>query len=391
MKYFIYQGNDHDCGFAALKMYLATIFKDKSYLYIPKPTKRGSYTADDLAEIAAKYGAQIETCGCTKDYLEHLEIPCITLIDDNHVVMIKKRGKRYLTLYDPGRGKVKIRKEEFLRRWRCVIQYCDDQQYLTSKLPKTRQYLISPKLEIITNAFSLLSAGLLILTFYLLNKAENFLYSLVFLSLFVVCQIIDRVLLYKQVYNFDRTYLPNYFGIKENCSKTKYAEYIDYKRKFFTFNRQLIASVLIAFSITFLLCFNDFRNVFALLALILCKVLELIIFSRKEQDTKNVIAEIESRDFTNPENAKENALSANIKADGQVFMNSIKEIYYIFMSFVFAVMMMFINGTMGCNYVIFHFVMYYAGFTAYNHLLEGLSLKKENKMLERRFFDSCNL
>ena len=249
--------------------------------------------------------------------------------------------------------------------------------------------LVYESLEVLYS--TLFSAGLLILTFYLLNKAENYLYSLVFLSLFVLCQIIDRILLYKQVYNFDKTYLPKYFSIKENCSKAKYAEYIEYKRKFFTFNRQLIASVLIAFSITFLLIFNDFRNVFALLALILIKVLELIIFSRSQQDVKNYIAEVESRDFNDIENAKENALEANIRANGQIFFNSLKEIFYIFMSFVFAIVMMFVSGTMGCNFVIFHFVMYYAGFTAYNHLLNGLSLKKENQMLERRFFDSCNL
>ena len=390
MKYFIYQGNDHDCGFAALKMYLATLFKDKSYLYIPKPSKRENYTVDDLAQIASRYGVELETCGCTKNYLESLEIPCITLIDESHVVMVKRRGKRFLTLYDPGRGVVKIKKEEFLRRWRCVIQYCDD-LYITSKIPKIRQYLISPKLEVLTNSFSLLSAGLLILTFYLLNKAENFLFSLVFLSLFVACQILDRILLYKQVYSFDQKYIPKYFGVKENCNKKRYMEYADYKRKFFTSNRQLIASILVAFCITFLLCFNDFRNVFALLALILFKVLELLIFSRSEQNAKNYIAEIENRDFKDITSSRDNALEANIKADGQIFINSTKEILYIFLSFVFAVVMMFVSGAAGCNYVIFHFVMYYAGFNAYNRMLDGLSNKKEDKMLERRFFDSCNL
>ena len=52
MKYFIYQGNDHDCGFAALKMLLANLAKDKSYLYIPKPAKREYYTLEDLNDIA---------------------------------------------------------------------------------------------------------------------------------------------------------------------------------------------------------------------------------------------------------------------------------------------------------------------------------------------------
>ena len=40
MTYFTYQGNDHDCGFACLKMLLATLNKNKSYLYLDKEGKR---------------------------------------------------------------------------------------------------------------------------------------------------------------------------------------------------------------------------------------------------------------------------------------------------------------------------------------------------------------
>ena len=156
-------------------------------------------------------------------------------------------------------------------------------------------------------------------------------------------------------------------------------------------NRQLIASVLIAFCVTFLLCFNDFRNVFVLLALILLKVLELLLFAKSDQQVKNEIADIENGSFCNISSAKDLALKANTKADSQIFKSSAKEIFYIFASFIFAVFMMFMTGNSGCNYVIFHFVMYFAGFNAYNNLLDGLSNMKETMKLERRFFDSCNL
>ena len=81
MKYFIYQGNDHDCGFAALKMFLATLAKDKSYLYIPKPSKREYYNLNDLVDLSKTYNLNLEANGCTKDYYDHLVIPSLTLID----------------------------------------------------------------------------------------------------------------------------------------------------------------------------------------------------------------------------------------------------------------------------------------------------------------------
>ena len=390
MKYFIYQGNDHDCGFAALKMYLAILAKDKSYLYIPKPSKREYFNLDDLALIAAKYGVELEACTCNKEYYDSLEIPAITLIDENHAVVVKAKTKHTITLYDPGRGKVKMRKEEFLRRWRTVIMTTNSPD-IVSKISKIRQHLLPPKLDIISNFISLLSAGLLITTFYLLNNKENFLYSLIFLGSFILCQIIDRILLYKQVYAFDLEYIPKYFDIKKNCNKEGYIHYGEYKKKFFTDSKQLIASILIAFCITFLLCFNDFRNVFVLLTLILIKILEILIFSKNEQEMKNEIAEIESKSFASSSSTKDLALQANVKADNSIFATSIKEVFYIFVCFVFAILMMFITENSGCNYVIFHFAMYLTGFNSYNKMLSALSNRKENQKYLRRFFDSCNL
>lgn len=391
MKYFIYQGNEHDCAFAALKMYLATLAKDRSYLFIPKPTKkRDHYNLGDIAHISEQYGVILETYGCTKESYDSFTTPCLTLIDENHTVMIKKKTENSLILYDPGRGVVRMKKDEFLRRWRNVIMFTEDSSCI-KKIEKNRQYLFSPKLELFSSLISLLSAGLLIAAFYTLNKVENYFYSLIFLGLFVGFQITEKILLYKQVYTFDEKYIPLYFNSKENCSKEKYIQYNDYKRHFFTSNRHVLADVLLAFVITFLLCFNDFRNIFVLLVLILMKMLETILFARKEEDTKNYIAELENNDFKDSTVAKDLALKTSTRADSHVFYNSLKEIFYIFAAFAFSVIMMFITNNSGCNFVIFHFVMYYAGFNAYNQLIQHLSLRKENKQTERRFLDSCNL
>ena len=390
MKYFIYQGNDHDCGFAALKMFLSTLAKDKSYLFIPKPSKREYYSLDDLVELSKAYGVTLEGFGCEKEYFECLKTPSLTLIDDNHVVMIKKRKKKSLIIYDPGRGVVRMKKDEFLRRWRCVVLETENPESVF-KIEKYRQHIISPKLNLISSIVSLISAGLLIAAFYLLNKTENFLFSLIFLVLFVCTQIAEKCVLYRLVYTFDKEYIPKYFENKKNCTKEKYIQFNEFKKQFFTCNRQTLASVLLAFTVTFLLCFNDFRNVFVLLALILFKLLELIIFSRSSEETKSRISELENQAFRDSGSVKDLALEASFKADKHMFGEGIKDIFYIFLAFVFAVAMMFATQNIGCNFVIFHFVMYYAGFVSYNQLLNNLSFRKENAKMERRFFDSCNL
>ena len=390
MKYFIYQGNDHDCGFAALKMLLATLAKDRSYLFIPKPSKREYYSLEDLVLLSNTYGVTLEGNGCSKDYFDFLQTPSLTLIDENHVVMVKKRKKNYLILYDPGRGVIKMMKDEFLRRWRCVILEVADAKNIL-KIDKIRQQILPTKLNILSCLVSLFSAGLLIAAFYLLNKSENIVFSLLFLVMFVCAQIAEKYILYKQVYTFDNTYIPKYFEQKKNCTKDRYVQFNDYKKQFFVSCRQTLASILLAFTVTFLLCFNDFRNMFVLFALILIKLLELIMFSKSGEETKSRITELENQSFKDQASIKEMAMEANLRADKYLFNEGIKEIFYIFLSFFFAVTMMFVTQNIGCNYVIFHFVMYYAGFVSYNQLLNNLSLRKENSKMERRFFDSCNL
>ena len=138
-------------------------------------------------------------------------------------------------------------------------------------------------------------------------------------------------------------------------------------------------------------CFNDFRNVFVLLALVLIKLLELIIFSRGGEETKKRITELENQAFKDLASIKDLALEASNKANKHVFSEGIKEVFYIFLSFVFAVTMMFVTHNIGCNYVIFHFVMYYVGFISFNQLLNNLSFRKETAKMECRFLDSCNL
>ena len=390
MKYFVFQGNDHDCGFASLKMYLATLAKDKSYLYIPKPKKREKYNLNDIARMSAKYGVPLECYGCSKESYIELDNPSLVLIDENHVVMVKKQNKHRIILCDPEKGIIKMKKDEFLRRWRCVTLTTNYPESVV-KIQKIRQEITPRKYKIFELITSLVSSVILIATFYLLNKSENYIYSLIFLGLFLFFQVIEKLILYKQVYIFDTNYMPKYFSLSKNCAKEKYADYVNYKSSFFTFRRSFLSSLLTALLITFLLCLNEFKNIFVLLSLILIKLLEKMLLSKSEQDSKNVIAELESRSFKEPENTKQFLYEANVRADNHILYGSLKEIFYIFISFLFALLMMFTTKNTGCNYVIFHFVMYFAGFNSYNQIIEALSIRKEIEKNERKFFDSCNL
>ena len=389
MKYFIFQGNDHDCGFTSLKMLMAHLQKDKSYLYVKKIRRKDVFSVDDICKEAGMRGLKLSAYSCDEEYFNKLKSPSLTLIRGNHVVMIKKVTPKKIIYLDSEVGQVKLKKDEFIALWSKIIIEVEENDL--SKIRKTRRSILPVKLKILESVTAVISAAILIVTFYLLNNQENTIFSLLFLLLFMTAQFVENIIIHKEIDFFDSYYIEPYFSRSKNQNKLSYLEFIGFKQNYFSNSRNLLSAVLIAFMVTFLLCLNDFRNIFALLALILIKVLELTVFSKSFESKKYQIARYEKRCFKCKEQCADYAYKANLLANQTVSQNSFKQIIYIALAFFFALLMMFLTGNTGCNYVIFHFGLYYIGFNSYSQLINGLSNRKEMYKMECRFFDRCNL
>ncbi len=390
MKYFIFQGNDHDCGFTSLKMLMAHLSKDKSYLYVKKIKRKGAFTVDDICKEAALHGLKLSSYSCEDDYYDQLKTPSLTLIRGNHVVMIKKVTKKRIVFLDPEFGVTKLKKDEFFAIWTRIIIEVDSTDCM-GEISKIRRSILPTKLKVLETITSVFSSAILIATFYLLNNQENAIFSLLFLFLFMGTQIIENIIINKEINFFDNEYIDPYFSRRSNQTKLSYLEYIGFKQNYFSTSRSLLSSVLVAFMITFLLCLNDFRNVFALIALVLVKILEMTLFSKSFEDKRYKIGRYEEKCFETKEMCADYAYKANSLANETAITNKLKQIVYIVLAFAFALTMMFLTGASGCNYVIFHFGLYYVGFSSYSQLIEGLSNRKEMYKSECVFFDKCNL
>ena len=103
------------------------------------------------------------------------------------------------------------------------------------------------------------------------------------------------------------------------------------------------------------------------------------------------VDEYEKKGLENLTSNYESILKANKYSNEKVFKDSVKGLLYMSLCFALAVFMMFLTGNSGCNFVIFHFVIYYVGYKSFSELLEGLSLRKRKEQEECRFFDDCNL
>ena len=115
MRYFIYQGNNNDCGFTSLKMLLASTHKNKHYLNLKKPeNKKGNFSIKDLIQIGKENGLILKAYQyeqkfelVEKDFSKFLAI-INNENNNNHVVMVESFKDNKLTIYDPGVGIYKI-------------------------------------------------------------------------------------------------------------------------------------------------------------------------------------------------------------------------------------------------------------------------------------------
>ena len=390
MKHFIFQGNNHDCGFASLKMLLADLANDDSYLNISKPDKKEKYTLTELEDIADSFNVKLESSSCDQSYYDKLKSPFLTMIDSNHVVLVKKKTNHFIILYDPARGKRILSKKNFFKIWDQVITEVVDAKNI-QKIKKIKREILPKKLRITQAIISFTSVLLLLIGFYFLNDVSNFWFSFAFLLLFLLTQFLESFILFKTINYFDETYIPLYFSNEKSNGKNKYEEFLNFKHNYFVTNRSLLSSVLLSFVVVFLMCFNDFKNVLVLLILILLKLLEVVLGQKRTKNIYKKVDKYEQKGLENLTNNQAYLLKANQYANKKVFVDSVKNLIYMVLCFALAIYMMFITGNSGCNYVIFHFTLYFVAYKSFTDVLMGFSNNKKSKQEESKFFDACNL
>ncbi|MCQ2786867.1 MAG: cysteine peptidase family C39 domain-containing protein [Bacilli bacterium] len=119
MKDFVYQINQNECGYASLKMLLAIVLKDSSYLFLPHhEDKNHQYDLLELKEIAKANGVLLAGYVINNQHdLLNLKTPFImvrTLANGGkHAVVVKKIYKGFATIYDPALGKKTVSTKKY--------------------------------------------------------------------------------------------------------------------------------------------------------------------------------------------------------------------------------------------------------------------------------------
>lgn len=390
MTYVCYQGNDRDCGFASLRMLMANKAHNKSYLYLEKPQKKKDYTFYDLIRHARRYGFVLSSYQMPVDDVKEIPNSTIVMLKKNHLVYLKRVGRKKVYYVDPNTGRETISISEFEKIWTGLLIECVNTQYvLDIKRKKERMtptWMSYLHVGLILTVFAFLMTG-----FYLLKDDSSIILTMVFLLLFGLAQLVENWYIIKELKVFDDKFIPKFFSRKRNHNYKQYSFYLEFKSKYFITGKVLASNLILITAFSILLCMNDFRNLFVFIILLLLKMLDNLLFNRSERNNERQIENIEAVAFASEPMVVKNLTRANTLANKTALTSSLKKIVYLFICLCLAVGMMLFSNLTSTNFVITHLGLYFLMSEAFDGVIKYFSNFRDRKIKEARFFEECDL
>lgn len=275
--FYVPQTSTNDCGFACLKMLLATINNDRGYLFLKGKDKTQPYSYKELIDIASTNSVELvgfkvedkdEILNCT-------EFPIIVSFNPQnnikHAVLVTKvKGKR-IYFNDPSKGARSLSLSKFKVLW--------DGTGLLTKSFEHKDSDIEIKKPLSKLDYSLmylyqtLGAASCILVTCFLNKDYNVLVSIFFCFTFAAFELILRTHLFKLMHKIDDFYLENLDVAKKNY--LKFYEYFEtYKKNLLVRPLNIVFTFTISMFLAFVVLFNSPYNFMIAIFPILLAIVE---------------------------------------------------------------------------------------------------------------------
>lgn len=281
--YYIPQVSKSGCGFACLKMLLATLHKDERYLYLKEDENHGPYSLQELVATAQRYGVTLIGVKYEdKDDLRHLtSFPLILTVqqenDALHAVLLKKLGRKKAQLYDPDLGVYWIKIEDLIKKWdgtALAVNKVNEHPF-TNRIIDVRD----PKGEVISYIMQAVAAIFIALATFFVKPEGSYLLPLVFCALSLLSEIVLRVLLLKRMQKCDK-YLRRFLPY---VKKRDYFEYYkrsqEYKRSSLTMGLNLVFYLLVVVLVITISLINSLTFVVSIGASLVCALIDVFFFT----------------------------------------------------------------------------------------------------------------
>ena len=389
MKYFCYQGNDSDCGFAALKMLLAHLNHCKSYLYLSKGYKKKDFTFYDLREIASQHGVTLKAYKYSTKEVNELPM-CLAMINTNHLVLVKSCRNGVYTIYDPSVGVYKLKSSKFDAIW--TGETLEVESYEEKSLEIKKREIMPKRFAVISTVISLVAVVSLLAGFFFVKDDSYIFLPIIFISLFTICELVENWYLIKAIDYFDKHYIPIFFQDKKSDIQASYKSYIEFKKDYFSFARNFSSAMIVCSLILVVLIINDPLNSIICMGIVMLLLLEKLLFKKRDDETVASLSHNEDLLLNSDnDNLVGDILSLNESANGFALRFSVRKCVNTFIIMIFAFTMMILSQNLSVNYVLFHFGAFYLFLQNIDSIITMGEKKKDYELAKARFLDTCNL
>ena len=359
--YFISQVGQHDCGFTCLKILLANYHHDKNYLFLP--CKEGAYSFKELREISRQH--HMETIGISIENVKELEqskeFPFIVNLEKKkgfkHSVILLAVNKKYAKVFDPETGKRKISLEMFYTQWdKKALIVKREKNYEPVKCETEVNDFIEKKDKITIPIWQLLSGVSLLVGVYFINANSYFFVPIIFLSLFLIFEILFRKNLISALKRMDA----NIFSYKMKAKKDDYFEVYRALEKYryiaLSIVPNFLYTILISITITAILVMNGVLNVIYIVLSLFLAILHVYVYMPyfKRKSNEILEQECEIKDVNNEfqfhvviDKAHDAAYQLGLSKNAFTYL----EIAVLLMSII---TVMAVSGIVNIVYVIFY-------------------------------------
>lgn len=371
MSYYIKQIKKNDCGYTSIKMYLASLSKNKDFLFM-QDSKIENLSILELIELLNKYNVEAKAYkNVSKKIIKKIREEFL-LINKNensyHCVMVKKVIFNNLLIYDPEKGIYWMKMKDIINEESIVIFRINKKTKInnySNGLNKLFSYKIYNLFIVITTFLALFS---LIFGLYLMNN-NMIVQTLILLTLYVLLTLLSQFLTNKlnkiKINKINKYLLKTHDKIGKNLIESNLNYVLKSTNLISTF---LINIVSFIFLIT-LIVLNNYKNLLFIFLMIVYFIISRQILNKKITKTKERLNKLENN-LNNCDHIKYDMVNVQISSESNKLFKllSINKYLDIFYSLIISLSICYFSETLNFISLVFYYIL----FSTIIKLLDGI-------------------
>lgn len=361
---YIKQIGEKDCAFAALKILLANVYKNKDFLYYPQQKLDIAYNLKEIMQIANNEGVKLSVYRISKKedvYALKKSKALLNLKIENHyhLVYLVKATKKYVIYLDPQLGKIKLKMKDFITIFNGEIMEVTEVRGSNFKFKNKRILSISQSLLLIF--LQLITSSLFILGLFYINEEVSFVIPILLFSGFIISLIIFQNVLMYIMKRIDKNLFKKIYR-SHGFLKDKYYKINKLKTLAITFPMNIINSIIFIIFSAFILGINNYLNLIAIGGFLIIIIIINLLTNRYLLYQKNELCSLEHQLFKVDKDdikLEEYFDELNNGTYKVAFLINIKKYIYIFISIVLSLVLASFENEIYLNFVLFYTIAFY--------------------------------